>query len=118
MTQGYQLDHSLSKRLSKHFFDNVLPEHVGLIMFSLLLSTCAEQVERVILSHFYSLSFLVRGLLHALKLCVGGVGGVVAHRILVIANFNFPFSDLTLTWLWPGTWPRACKFWCYSETRS
>ena len=31
MTQGYQLDHSLSQRLSKHFFDNVLLEHVGLI---------------------------------------------------------------------------------------
>ena len=30
MTQGYQLDHSLSKRLLKHFFDNVLLEHVGL----------------------------------------------------------------------------------------
>ena len=31
MTQGYQLDHSLSQRLLKHFIDNVLLEHVGLI---------------------------------------------------------------------------------------
>ena len=31
MTQGYQLDHSLSQRLSKHYFDNVVFEHVGLI---------------------------------------------------------------------------------------
>ena len=30
MTQGYQLDHSLSQRLLKHFFNNVLLEHVGL----------------------------------------------------------------------------------------
>ena len=29
MTQGYQLDHSLSQRLFKHFFDNVLLEHVN-----------------------------------------------------------------------------------------
>ena len=31
MTQGYQLDHSLSQRLVKHIFDNVLLKHVGLI---------------------------------------------------------------------------------------
>ena len=31
MINGYQLDHSLSQRLLKHFFDNVLCEHVGLI---------------------------------------------------------------------------------------
>ena len=42
-------------------------------LFSLLLSTCAEQVEGVILSHFYSLSFLVGGLLHADLLGVGWV---------------------------------------------
>ena len=29
-TQGYQLDHSLSQRLLKHFFYNVLLENVGL----------------------------------------------------------------------------------------
>ena len=29
--QGYQLDHSLSQRLLKHLFDNVLLEHVGLV---------------------------------------------------------------------------------------
>ena len=29
MTQGYHLDHSLSQRLLKHFFDNILLEHVG-----------------------------------------------------------------------------------------
>ena len=35
------------------------------LMFSLslLLSTCAEQVEGVILSHFYSMSLFIRGLL-------------------------------------------------------
>ena len=27
MTQGYQLDHSLSQKLFKHFFDNVLLKH-------------------------------------------------------------------------------------------
>ena len=32
MTQGYQLNHSLSQRLLKHFFDNVLLDHVGLIL--------------------------------------------------------------------------------------
>ena len=31
MTQGYQLDHSLSQRLLKNFLDDVLNEHVGLI---------------------------------------------------------------------------------------
>ena len=31
MTQGYQLDHSLSQRLLTNFFDNVLLEHIGLI---------------------------------------------------------------------------------------
>ena len=31
MTQGYQLDHSISQRLLKHFFDNVFVEHVGFI---------------------------------------------------------------------------------------
>ena len=31
MTQGYQVEHSLSQRLLKHLFDNVLLEHVGLI---------------------------------------------------------------------------------------
>ena len=31
MTQGYQLDHSLSQTLFKLFFDNDLLEHVGLI---------------------------------------------------------------------------------------
>ena len=31
MTQGYQLNHLLSQRLLKHFFDNVLLEHVELI---------------------------------------------------------------------------------------
>ena len=66
MTQGYELDHSLSQGLLKHFFDNVLLEHVGLVCVLTLavhLFFCAEQVEGVILSHFYSLSFLVRGLL-------------------------------------------------------
>ena len=30
MTQGYQLDHSISLRLLKHFFDNDLLEYCGL----------------------------------------------------------------------------------------
>ena len=37
---------------------------VDYLMFSLLLSTCAEQVEGVILSHFYSLSLFIRGLVN------------------------------------------------------
>ena len=68
MTQGYQLDHSLSQRLLKHFFDNVLLEHVVLICVlphAVHLVFCAEQVEGVILSHFYSLGFIIRDLLHA-----------------------------------------------------
>ena len=49
-------------------FDNVLLEHGGLphvLPFAVHLDFCAEQLEGVILSQFYSLSFLVRGLLHA-----------------------------------------------------
>ena len=57
MTQGNQLDHSLTQRLIKRFFDNTLDSSV----FSLLQSPffCAELVEGVILSHFYSLSFFI-----------------------------------------------------------
>ena len=62
MTQGYQLDHSLSQRILKHLFDNVPLEHVGLIN---VLPLAVQQVEGEILSHLYSLTFLVRGLLHA-----------------------------------------------------
>ena len=50
----------------KTFFDNVLLEHVGLIrVVPLAVSFCAEQVEGVILSHFYSLGFIIRDLFHA-----------------------------------------------------
>ena len=52
MTQGYQLDHSLSQRLLKHFFDNVLLEYVGLIHVLPLAVHLAEQVEGVILINF------------------------------------------------------------------
>ena len=70
MTQGYQLDHSQSQRLLKHFFNNVLLEHVGLICvlpLAVHLFVCAEQVGGVILSHVYSLylGFIIRDLLHA-----------------------------------------------------
>ena len=54
--------------LSESFFDNVLLEHGGLphvLPLAVHLIFLPEQVEGVILSHFYSLSFLVRGLLHA-----------------------------------------------------
>ena len=66
MTQDNQLDLSLSQRLLKHFFDNVLHEHVGLIWvlpLAVHLFFCAEQ--GVILSNFYSLGFISRGLLNA-----------------------------------------------------
>ena len=57
----------LSQRLFKHFFDNVLIEHVGFIHVSPLTVHlfCSEQVEGVILSHFYSLGFIIRDLLKA-----------------------------------------------------
>ena len=50
------------------WFDNVLLEHGGLphvLPLAVHLIFSPEQVEGVILKHFYSLSFLVRGLLHA-----------------------------------------------------
>ena len=68
MTQGYQLDQLLSQRLLKHFFDNVLLEHFGLICvlpLAVHLFFCAEQVEGVILNHFYSLDLIIIDLLHA-----------------------------------------------------
>ena len=49
-------------------FDKVLLEHGGLphvLPLAVHLIFLPEQVEGVILSHFYSLSFFVRGLLHA-----------------------------------------------------
>ena len=53
---------------------NVLLEHGGLphvLPLVVHLIFLPEQVEGDILSHFYSLSFLVRGLVHAYKLGVG-----------------------------------------------
>ena len=72
-----------------------LKDMVNYSMFFLSLPPgffCAERVEWVILSH--TLSFLLRGLLHAQKLWVGGV---VDNKILVTAqrpNSHFPF------WIW------------------
>ena len=67
--QGYQLDHSLSRRLLKHFFDNVLLEHGGLIcvlpLAVHLFFFYTEQVRGVIISQFYSLGFIIRDLLNA-----------------------------------------------------
>ena len=48
MTQGYQLYHSLSLSLLKHFFDNALLENDGL-PYVLPLAVHPEQVEGVIL---------------------------------------------------------------------
>ena len=55
----------------------------------------SEQVEWVTLSHFYSLGFIVRDLLHAEVM--GGVV-VVAYKILETAqspNSSFTLSNLT-----------------------
>ena len=63
MAQGYQLYHLLSLRLLKPSCDNVLLEHgllPHLLPIAVHLDFCAEQVEGVILSNFYTLSFLVR----------------------------------------------------------
>ena len=52
---GLLWDHSLSQRLLKHFFDNVLLEHVGLIHvlpLAVHLVFYAEQVEGVRLINF------------------------------------------------------------------
>ena len=68
MTQVYQLDHLLSLRLLKHFFDNVLLEHVGLfcvLPLAVHLFFCLEQLEGVILSNFYLLGSIIRDLIHA-----------------------------------------------------
>ena len=57
MTQGYHLDLSLSQRVLKHFFDDALLEHVGLISvlpLAVHLFFGAKLIEGVILSHFYS----------------------------------------------------------------
>ena len=60
--------HLIPPRPFKNVFDNVLLEHGGLphvLPLAVHLIFLPEQVEGVILSHFYSLSFLVRGFLHA-----------------------------------------------------
>ena len=62
MTQGYQLDHSLSLRfrLLKPFFDNVLLEHGGLphvLPLAVHLMFCAESVEGVMLNKFLFFDF-------------------------------------------------------------
>ena len=58
MTQGYQLDHVLSLRFLKPFFDNVLFEHGGPPHVCPLAVHSTEQVERVILSLFLLFEFL------------------------------------------------------------
>ena len=47
MTQGYQLDHSLSQRLLKHLFDNFLLEHVNVGLICVLSWTRAFQYESI-----------------------------------------------------------------------
>ena len=67
-TWGFYLNHLIPLRPFKSVFDNVLLEHGGLphvLPLAVHLIFLPEQAEGVILSHFYSLSFLVRGLLHA-----------------------------------------------------
>ena len=67
-TWGFYLNHLIPLRPFKSVFDNVLLEYGGLphvFPLAVHLFFLPEQVEGVILNHFYSLSFLVRGLLHA-----------------------------------------------------
>ena len=65
-TWGFYLNHLIPLRPFKSVFDNVLLEHGGLhCVLPCAVHPDLEQLEGVILSHFYSLSFLVRGLLHA-----------------------------------------------------
>ena len=66
--RGFSLNHVLLLRLFKSILDIVLLEHGGLphvLHLAVHLILLPEQVEGVILSHFYALSFLVRGFLHA-----------------------------------------------------
>ena len=63
MIQDYQLDQSLPLRLLRSVLDNVLLKlggHEGGFMEG---NFCMEQEKGVTLSHSYSLSFLVRGLI-------------------------------------------------------
>ena len=67
-TRCFYLNHSIPLSPFKSVFDNVLLEHGGLphvLPLAVHLIFLHEQVEGVIQSHFFSLSFLVRGLLHA-----------------------------------------------------
>ena len=69
MTKSYQLDISLSLRHLKPFFDNVLLDHGGLphvLPPAVHLNIFPCSACKFIISHFYSLSFLIRGLLRAL----------------------------------------------------
>ena len=64
VTQCYQLDPSLSIRLLKHFFEKVFLEHGGLphVLHLAVHLNCTEEIEGVILSHFYTLSLFKLGL--------------------------------------------------------
>ena len=90
MTQGYQLNHSISQRPLKHFFRNVLLEHVGL--------SCVLPPWVLVLET----SFM-------LKSC-GWLYNMVAHKILKTAlsqNSSFPFLLTLGLDLGLGTWTRA-----------
>ena len=61
-TGGFYLNHIIPLRPFKSVLDNVLIKHGGLphvLPLAVHLIFLAEQVEGIILSHFYSLSFLL-----------------------------------------------------------
>jgi len=60
------------------------------LVFSLLLSTCAEQVEGVILRHFFILCVLLLETSIMLKSCWWG--GWVFHKILETPQIQIPLS--------------------------
>ena len=83
MTQGHKLDHSISQRLLKHFFGNVLLEHVGLIRI-LPLAIAKQNIKT------WATSFAFVG-------CSGTAGYMVAHKIIGTAQSQIPLSLFYLT---------------------